>query len=157
MNLSVGTVAPNFSLSDQDSKIHALSDYAGKWVLLYFYPKDDTPGCTIEACTLRDSWKEFAPLNAVVLGMSVDSPKSHAKFVEKYKLPFTLLADEDKKVVAAYGVWGKKKFMGREYMGINRVSYLIDPVGTIVKVYETVKPMEHASEVLKDLVELQKA
>lgn len=150
MALSVGDNAPAFSLPDQDGKIHALKDYAGKVVLLYFYPKDDTPGCTVEACTIRDSWSKFKKAGVVVLGMSVDTVAKHRKFADKYELPFTLLADVDKEVVNAYGVWAKKKFMGREYMGIKRWSFLIGPDGTIAKIYEDVKPADHASEVLMD-------
>ncbi len=143
-----GSTAPDFTLQDQEGTSHTLSDYASKWVLLYFYPKDDTPGCTAEACSIRDSWEAFKKAGVVVLGVSTDSVKSHKKFVQKYELPFTLLADDEKKVVALYGVWGKKKFMGREYMGTNRSSFLIDPSGKIATVFEDVKPAEHAQEVL---------
>ncbi len=136
--------------------MHTLKDYAGKWVVLYFYPKDDTPGCTVEACQFRDNFPKFKRSKAVVLGVSVDAVKKHAKFVTKYELPFTLLADEEKKVVELYGVWAKKKFMGREYMGILRTSFLINPEGKIAKVYEDVKPAEHALEVLLDIKELSK-
>lgn len=142
--------APEFKLKDQDGVEHSLSQYKGKQVLLYFYPKDDTPGCTTEACTIRDSFKEFENLGMVVLGVSRDDEKKHKKFQEKYKLPFTLLADTEGVVCEAYGVWQLKKFMGREYMGIARVSFLIDKEGKIKKVYETVKPAEHAREVLSD-------
>ncbi len=151
-----GTKAPSFSLADQDGKTHALKDVAGKWMLLYFYPKDDTPGCTTEACTIRDNWNGFRKLKIAVFGVSPDAVKSHKKFAEKFDLPFPLLADEEKKVVKAYGVWGKKKFMGREYMGVMRTSFLIDPKGKIAKVYENVKPKDHADEVLKDLKDLMK-
>lgn len=152
--LKLGKKAPAFSLPDQDGNVHTLSDYLGKWILLYFYPKDDTPGCTKEACMIRDHWPKFKKLGIQVFGVSVDPVKRHAKFVEKYDLPFTLLADEEKKVVQKYGVWGEKKFMGRTYVGTSRVSYLIDPEGTIAKVYEDVKPAEHAEEVLRDLKRL---
>lgn len=148
---SVGSVAPDFTLPDQDGVMHTLSRYRGRPVLLYFYPKDDTPGCTKEACALRDADPDFSKLDAVVLGVSADSVKSHKKFAEKYELQFPLLADEHKEVVNAYGVWGPKKFMGREYEGILRTSFLIAPAGTIVKVYEKVKPEMHAAEVLEDL------
>ncbi len=151
MPLQAGDKAPEFSLPDQDGKSHSLADYAGQWVLLYFYPKDDTPGCTTEACSLRDNFPAFGKLKAVVLGVSTDAVKKHKKFADKYKLPFTLLADEEKTLVNAYGVWGKKKFMGREYMGTNRMSFLISPEGKIAKIYEKVKPKEHAAEVLSDL------
>ena len=154
MNLRVNAKAPDFSLADQDGKIHKLSEYKGEWVLLYFYPKDDTTCCTVEACGMRDSFPQFKKLKLTVLGVSVDSVKSHKKFAEKYKLPFALLADEEKKVVEKYGVWAKKKFMGREYMGTLRTSFLINPEGKIAKIYEKVKPPVHADEVLHDLKEL---
>src|ERR1700691_6447664 len=123
--------APDFTLPDQDGKEHALSDYKGKWVLLYFYPKDDTPGCTIEACTIRDQFKDFTGIGAVVLGVSTDSVASHKKFASAYELPFILLADAYKEVVGRYGVFGEKKFMGKTYMGTSRTSFLIDPLGNI--------------------------
>ena len=148
--LKPGDKAPEFALPDQDGKLHSLADYKGRSVLLYFYPKDDTPGCTTEACTIRDNIGAFEKGKIAVLGVSTDSVKSHGKFAKKYRLPFTLLADEDKKVVEAYGVWGKKKFMGREYLGTRRWSFLIGPDGRIVKVYESVKPAAHADEVLAD-------
>ena len=151
-----GTKAKNFTLPDQKGNLHSLQDYAGKWVVLYFYPKDDTPGCTVEACQFRDNFPKFKRSKAVVLGMSVDTVNKHAKFVTKYELPFTLLSDEEKKVVELYGVWAKKKFMGREYMGILRTSFLIAPDGKIAKVYEDVKPVLHAEEVLKDIKELSR-
>ncbi len=154
MALTVGLKAPDFSLPDQAGKEHTLADYAGKWVLLYFYPKDDTSGCTKEACTIRDNWSAFIKAGIVVLGVSADSAKSHDKFAAKYQLPFTLLADEDKKVITAYGVWQKKKLYGREYMGIVRWSFLIAPDGKIAKIYEGVKPAEHAAEVLADVQEM---
>ncbi len=149
--------APKFEAADQDGKTHSLEVCAGKWVLLYFYPKDDTPGCTTEACSLRDSCPKFKKLGTTIFGVSVDTIKSHRKFADKFTLPFTLLADEDKKIVAAYGVWGKKKFMGREYLGIMRTSFLINPEGIIEKIYENVKPAEHAEEVLADLHAFKKA
>ena len=148
--------APAFTLPDQDGAKQKLSEYRGQWVLLYFYPKDDTPGCTKEACVLRDALPHFDKLEAKVFGVSVDSVASHKKFAKKYKLPFTLLADEDMSVVKKYGVWGKKKFIGREYLGTFRTSFLIDPKGKIVKVYENVNPIRHAKEVLEDLKTLTK-
>lgn len=154
-NLKVGSKAPAFKLPDQDGKEHSLSDYKGKWVLLYFYPKDDTPGCTKEACAIRDDFNNFEKIKAVVLGASCDSVKSHKKFQEKYQIPFTLLSDEGKTLVQAYGVWAEKKFMGRKYMGILRSSFLINPEGKIAKVYEGVKPADHAAEVLADLKSLR--
>jgi thioredoxin-dependent peroxiredoxin len=149
--LSVGQQAPDFTLPDQDGVAHTLAEYRGKWVLIYFYPKDDTPGCTKEACSLRDDFPAFSKQNAQIFGVSADTVASHKKFATKYKLPFTLLADPEKGMLKTYGVWGKKKFMGREYEGISRSSYLIDPDGKIVKVYEKVNPLTHADEVRKDL------
>jgi len=151
MKLKAGQLAPDFTLPDQDGKQHSLSDYGRKWVLVYFYPKDDTPGCTKEACAIRDDIPRFNKLKAKVLGISVDSVKSHKKFAEKYALPFTLLSDEKKEVVKKYGVWQKKKFMGKEYMGTIRTSFLIDSAGKVAKIYESVKPETHAEEVLEDL------
>jgi peroxiredoxin Q/BCP len=146
-----GSLAPDFTLPDQNGALHTLSAYRGKRVLIYFYPKDDTPGCTKQACALRDAFPDFGKLDLVVLGISPDSVKSHKKFAEKYELPFTLLADEGKEAVHAYGVWGRKKFMGREYDGVFRTSFLIGPDGRIENVYEKVKPEQHAAEVLADL------
>lgn len=154
MTLKVDGVAPAFSLPDQDGNMHTLSDYKGKWVLLYFYPKDDTPGCTKEACAIRDQFPKFKKLGIQVFGASVDNIKKHKKFADKYSLPFTLLSDEKKELVEAYGVWGKKKFMGREYMGTKRMSFLIDPAGKIAHIYEEVKPAEHAEQVLADIQRL---
>lgn len=151
MKLTQGTPAPDFTLPDQGGREHTLSEHRGQWVLVYFYPKDDTPGCTKEACMIRDNFPQFKKLNMQVFGISVDSVAKHKKFAEKYELPFTLLSDEEKKVVAMYDVWQKKKFMGREYMGTMRTSFLIDPKGTIAKIYEGVKPDRHAEEVLADL------
>jgi thioredoxin-dependent peroxiredoxin len=151
MKLKIGSKAPNFTLPDQGGMIHSLSDYKGKWILIYFYPKDDTSGCTKEACAVRDNFPAFKKMKAVVLGVSADSPKSHKKFAEKYNLPFILLADEEKIMLKTYGVWAKKKFMGREYMGILRMSFLIDPKGNIAKIYEKVRSEDHAENVLQDL------
>lgn len=148
--LNIGNKAPEFNLPDQEGKMHSLKESKGKWILLYFYPKDDTPGCTVEACSIRDNYSAFKKAGIVVYGMSADSVKKHAKFAEKHDLPFTLLSDESKDTLNAYGVWAKKKFMGREYMGILRNSFLIDPDGKIAKIYEGVKPTEHAKEVLTD-------
>lgn len=150
----IGTEAPEFTLPDEKGKEHTLSSYRGKWILLYFYPKDDTPGCTKEACAIRDEFPKFGKLKAKVLGVSADSIEKHFKFKEKYQLPFTLLSDPDKKVIKSYGVWQKKKFMGKESMGIVRSSFLIDPQGKIAKVYAKVTPAAHAEEVLADIKEL---
>ncbi len=152
---TAGQKAPDFTLPDQDGAAHSLSSYKGKWVLLYFYPKDDTPGCAVEACTIRDRFKDFAKIDAVVLGVSTDSIASHKKFITTYNLPFTLLADEHKEVVGQYGVFGEKKFMGKTYMGTSRTSFLINPSGKIAKVYGKVKPEKHADEVLMDLNEIK--
>ncbi len=140
--------APDFSLLDETGVERKLSDYLGKWVVLYFYPKDDTPGCTTEACNFRDDYSAYQKAGVTILGVSPDNPKSHAKFKEKYQLPFTLLADEDHKVCELYGVWGLKKFMGREYDGVFRTTYLINPEGIIEKVFENVKPPEHSTQIL---------
>lgn len=149
--VTAGQHAPDFTLKDQDGKEHSLLEYRGGWVLLYFYPKDDTPGCTTEACAIRDSFPRFGESDIAVLGVSVDSVGSHKKFAEKYTLPFTLLADETKEVVNAYGVWQKKKFAGKEYMGTVRTSFLIDAEGVVAKVYEKVNPAVHAEQVLGDV------
>lgn len=146
--LQVGSSAPNFSLPDQHGKIHQVSDYQGRWLVLYFYPKDDTPGCTTEACDFRDSIHVLQKEGMEVIGLSTDSVKSHQKFAEKYQLPFPLLADTEKKTVQDYGVWAQKKMYGREYMGILRTTFLIDPSGKIAHIFENVKPEGHAREIL---------
>lgn len=143
--------APSFSLQGQDGVTHTLKQYVGKKVLIYFYPKDDTPGCTTEACNFRDNYKDLSDAGLVILGVSKDNVKSHKKFAEKFDLPFPLLSDEDGQMCEAYGVWGMKKFMGREYMGISRMSFLIDEKGNIAKIYDEVKPKEHTQEVAKDI------
>lgn len=142
--------APEFSLPDQDGKIHSLSDYAGKWLVLYFYPKDDTPGCTAEACSFRDGREDLVKL-AEVVGVSKDSVGSHKKFAEKYGLNFTLLADPEHRTIEAYGSWRPKKFMGREFLGTNRDTFIIDPAGQIVKEYRGVDPKTHAPQIIADL------
>jgi peroxiredoxin Q/BCP len=151
LKLKEGAKAPEFSVNTSGGGEISLADYLGKNVILYFYPKDDTPGCTKEACAFRDHFADFKKAGAIVLGVSPDSVKSHDKFVEKFKLPFTLLADEDKKIVQAYGVWGEKSFMGRKYLGVHRVTFLIGPDGRIKKIWPLVKPDEHAAEVLAAL------
>jgi peroxiredoxin Q/BCP len=150
MKLKAGMRAPDFTLEGSDGTSHTLSDYQGKKVLLYFYPKDNTPGCTTEAEVLRDNAALYKKAKIVVFGISTDSVKSHQGFAKKLKLPFVLLADTEKEVVNLYGVWGKKKFMGREYMGTKRQSFLIDEKGKLFKIYEEVKPKDHAKEVLAD-------
>ena len=154
MKVEINDKAPSFKLADQNGAIHQLSDYSGKYILLYFYPKDNTPGCTTEACTIRDAWSDFAQYNAVVLGVSPDSVESHKKFESKFSLPFTLLADPDKKLLEAYGVWVEKNMFGNKYMGVKRSSVLIGPDGKIAKVYKTVSPKKHAVQVLEDLKKL---
>jgi peroxiredoxin Q/BCP len=151
LKLKEGEVAPKFSVATSGGGKISLADYKGRHVILYFYPRDDTPGCTKEACAFRDHFSDFKKKGAVVFGVSPDSVKSHDKFVEKFKLPFTLLADEDKKIVEAYGVWGEKSFMGRKYLGVFRVTFLIGPDGRIKKIWPLVKPEEHAAEVLAAL------
>jgi len=148
LKLKEGDIAPDFTATTSGGGKLSLADFKGKNIILYFYPRDDTPGCTKEACAFRDQFADFKKKGAVVLGVSTDPVKSHDKFVEKYKLPFTLLADEDKKIVEAYGVWGQKSFMGRKYMGTHRVTFLIGPDGRIKKIWPEVKPAEHAAEVL---------
>lgn len=145
-----GKKAPVFKLPDQDGKIHSLADYAGQFVLIYFYPKDMTSGCTTEAQGFRDLAKEYKKSGIAVLGVSIDSVKSHKKFCEKELLNFTLLSDEDKKVVEKYGVWKEKSMYGKKYMGIMRESFLIGKDGRIVRHYQKVNPIEHPAEVLKD-------
>jgi peroxiredoxin Q/BCP len=153
--LETGTSAPPFSMPDQNGKMHQLSDYIGKWVILYFYPKDMTPGCTVEACNFRDDFPSFGKLDAIILGVSKDSVARHKKFAEKYDLPFTLLSDEDGSVCAAYGVWKEKSMYGKIFMGINRSTYLIDPDGKIARTYAKVKVKEHAAELIQALNELK--
>ncbi len=149
--LEVGAKAPSFETIDQDGNPVKLDDFKGKKVVLYFYPKDDTPGCTKEACAFRDNLPKFDKLNIEVLGVSVDNQKKHKKFADKYELSFKLLVDEEKIIVQKYKVWGLKKMMGREYMGTNRVTYIIDENGKIMKVYPKVKPEKHAEEILQDI------
>jgi len=146
-----GQKAPAFSLKDQHSQTHKLSDYAGRPVVLYFYPKDDTPGCTTEACEFRDAYDVFRDRNAEVLGVSPDDVASHAKFKTKHELPFMLLADPNHEVAEKYGVWGEKNFAGKKYMGINRSTFVIDPEGNVARAMMGIKPAGHASDVLEAL------
>jgi peroxiredoxin Q/BCP len=153
MTLTPGSRAPAFTLPDQDGKRVSLRDFAGRRVVLYFYPKDDTSGCTTEACEFRSQWKQIEAEGAVILGVSPDGPASHAKFRQKYRLPFTLLADEKHVVGTKYGVWARKSMYGRSYMGILRTTFLIDQQGRIERVFERVKPKGHAAEILAALRE----
>jgi peroxiredoxin Q/BCP len=151
MTLTAGAKAPSFTLPADDGRRVALKEFKGRTVVLYFYPKDDTTGCTTEACGFRDSWRAVQAAGAVVLGVSPDGPASHQKFRKKYELPFTLLADEDHAVAEAYGAWGEKSMYGRKYFGVLRTTYIIDPAGKIARVFEKVKPRGHAAEVLAAL------
>jgi peroxiredoxin Q/BCP len=146
--LEVGTQAPDFTATTQHGRSVSLSDYRGKKVVLYFYPRDDTPGCTKEACGFRDNFDVFKKANIEILGVSVDDERKHKSFAEKYSLPFTLLADTDKNIVQAYGAWGEKSRYGKTYLGTHRVTYLIDETGRIDAVFPKVKPEEHAEEIL---------
>lgn len=148
MFIETGQWASEFELPDEKGVTHHLSDYRGSYLLLYFYPKDDTPGCTTEACNFRDDYSHYDQNNVIILGVSPDSPESHAKFKKKYKLPFSLLADEDHQVCELYGVWGPKKNFGKEYDGVHRTTYLIDPDGKVKKVFKKVSPAKHSAEVL---------
>ena len=149
--LEPGSSAPDFKLSDQFDNNHTLSDYKGKWVVLYFYPKDMTPGCTTEACNFRDDFPDFQKLEAIIFGVSKDSIKRHATFADKYKLPFSLLSDSEGKVCDLYNVWKEKSLYGKTFMGIVRTTFLIDPEGKIARIYPKVKVRGHASELLKDI------
>ncbi|MFN2198737.1 MAG: thioredoxin-dependent thiol peroxidase [Anaerolineales bacterium] len=148
MALSPGIPAPEFTLFDENGESHSLADYRGKPVVLYFYPKDDTPGCTKEACNFRDDYSAYQNAGVTILGVSPDSPKSHLKFKQKYDLPFTLLADEDHAVCDLYEAWGPKNRYGRTYEGVLRTTYVIAADGSILKVFEKVRPAEHSAEVL---------
>jgi len=152
------TSTPNFSLADQDGVNRTLADYAGRWLVLYFYPKDDTPGCTTEACNFRDERDAIAELgNAVVVGVSKDTVRAHKKFIDKYGLNFTLLSDPNHKTIEAYDSWKSKKLYGREYMGTERNTFIISPDGNIAKEYRGVDPKTHAAQIIADLQILQKA
>lgn len=147
-HLKVGDNAPSFSGTDQNGKQHTLADYKGKKLVVFFYPKANTPGCTAEACDLRDNYERFQANNYALLGVSADSAKAQKKFEEKYSFPFPLLADENKVVIEAFGVWGPKKFMGKEYDGIHRTTFVIDENGTISDIITDVKTKVHASQIL---------
>jgi thioredoxin-dependent peroxiredoxin len=151
MPISAGSPAPEFELLDDTNTLRKLSDFRGKNVLLYFYPADDTPGCTTEACNFRDDYSAYEKSDVVILGVSPDDVKSHVKFKQKFHLPFPLLADEGHKVCDLYGVWGPKKYMGKEYEGVLRTTFLIDSNGMIARVFENVRPAQHSAEVLATL------
>lgn len=154
MPIESGIVAPDFTLNDQNGVSHTLSSYRGKPIVLFFYPRDNTPGCTIEACNFRDDYSVYEEAGAVIIGVSNDDEKSHIKFITKFDLPYTLLADVEKVVVKKYGVYGPKKFAGREYEGIFRTTFLIDKEGNIAKVFEGVKPKTHSPEVIEAIKSL---
>lgn len=155
MPLTPGQSAPDFKRYDQSGQVHRLEDYRGTYLLLYFYPKDDTPGCTTEACNFRDDYRAYQQAGVTILGVSPDSQDSHAKFKEKYDLPFTLLADPDHSLCEAYDVWGTKKMFGNEFEGVFRTTYLIGPEGEILETFENVKPAGHSAEVLERIAELE--
>ncbi|MGB1517477.1 MAG: thioredoxin-dependent thiol peroxidase [Crocinitomicaceae bacterium] len=148
-HLKVGDQAPDFSVKDQSGNEIKLSDYAGKRVVIYFYPKDNTPGCTAQACNIRDNYSDLEKEGIVILGVSADSEASHQKFIDKFDLPFALLADVDKKMLNDYGVWGEKKFMGRVYDGIHRTTFIIDESHVIVGIIEKPKTKDHSREILE--------
>lgn len=153
--LEVGQLAPEFRLQDQDGHTRSLADARGRWVVVYFYPKDDTPGCTKEACSFRDDLPRFEGLNAWVWGVSADDEQAHRKFARKYELNFPLLVDPGKEMLGAYGAWVEKSMYGKTYMGVARITYLIDPEGRVARVWPKVKPEEHAAEVAAALEELR--
>ena len=155
--VETGNPAPDFTLTSDSGERISLADLRGKPIVLYFYPKDHTPGCTKQACGIRDTWGEFERTGAVVIGVSPDSPKSHAKFREKYGLPFTLLADEDHAVAEQFGVWVEKRFAGKRYMGVERSTFVIDEDGNVAKIMRRVKPDQHADDVLEMLHTLSTA
>lgn len=149
--LKEGDKAPDFGVKDQDGRLHQLSDYKGKKIALYFYPKDLTPGCTTQSCNLRDNYTELRKAGFEVIGVSADTEKKHVQFIDKHQLPFTLLADTDKKLINAYGVWGPKKFMGKLFDGINRTTFIIDEQGFIRKVIDKVETKNHAEQIINIL------
>lgn len=155
MELTVGQMAPDFKLPDENGKLHKLSDYRGKTVVLYFYPKDDTPGCTMEACNFRDDYLQYKAAGAVILGVSPDDEASHEKFKTKFNLPFPLLADEGHKVCEQYGVWAEKSMFGNKYFGVVRSTFIIDPEGKLAEIYNKVSVPKHSQKVLKAVQELQ--
>ncbi len=154
MNLKIGKQAPAFGLKNQDGEVISLNDFKGKNVVVYFYPKDDTPGCTKEACNFRDEFPKFDKLNAVIIGISPDSPESHTKFRNKYNLQFDLLSDEKKEIVKKYEVWKEKNLYGKKYMGVERTTFVIDAKGKIAKIFPKVKVENHNEEIIAALKEI---
>lgn len=152
MVLTAGEKAPEFELMDNEGNSHKLSDYQGQTIVVYFYPRDNTPGCTKEACSFRDAYADFRKEGVEIIGISPDSEQSHSKFIEKFELPFTLLSDPDHQVCEAFGVWGLKKMAGREYEGVYRTTFVIGPDGVIKHVFENVKPADHSQEVLAEVL-----
>ena len=155
MKLSIGSPAPGFTLKDQNDEPQSLSDYLGKWMLIYFYPKDFTPGCTTQACGIRDNWQRIQLAGLTILGISGDSVEQHRKFITKHELPFDLLSDESKNVIKSYGALVEKVISGKKETGSSRDSFIINPLGKIVKIYRKVSSSEHISIILKDFEELQ--
>lgn len=153
MSIEVGSQAPDFTLKNQDDREVSLSDFRGKHIVLYFYPKDMTPGCTTQACDFRDQYEKFSELDAVIIGISPDPIERHQKFIDKHDLPFQLLADEDHEVAGLYGVWKLKKMFGKEFYGIERSTFIIDPDGILQKEYRKVRVKGHVEEVLADVKE----
>ena len=154
MPLTIGDPAPDFSLTNQVGTSVSLADFRGQWLIIFFYPRDNTPGCTTEACSFRDHYDRLQSLGAAIVGINTDNEKSHQKFISKYDLPFPLLWDEEAIVSTRYESYGLKKFMGKEFMGIIRQTFIIKPDGTIAKIYRKVKPAQHGEEVLTDLIQL---
>lgn len=151
IKLKIGDLAPDFNITDQNGKVHKIADYKGKKIILYFYPKDLTPGCTVESCDLRDNYETLKKDGFEVIGVSADDEKKHQKFIDRHKLPFNLLADTNKEVLNNYGVWGEKKFMGRTYNGIHRTTFIIDEKGVIIQIISKVKTKNHTQQILNEL------
>jgi len=151
MKLKVGDKAPSIEATDQFGNKISLHDFAGSKVIVYFYPKDDTPGCTAEACSLRDNYNILLEKGFKIIGVSADNAKSHVKFTEKYNLPFPLIPDTDKKILNDYGVWGRKKFMGREFDGVIRTTFVVDETGSILKIFDKVDTKDHANQILSEI------
>lgn len=154
--LTLNASAPAFSLPDQDGKVHTLHDYAGKWLIVYFYPRDNTPGCTVEACSFRDASHDFKEIGVEILGISKDTVRKHKNFATKHHLNFPLLSDVSTETIKAFGAWGARTFWGRKFEGTLRNTYIIDPQGKVVKMYEKVNPLIHVEEIIEDIRELQK-